>query len=99
MESAIEEKPRRAAQKLAQLIAEYRKTLGLSQERLARELDVSVRTIMRWEAGQGVHQKLLPRLRDHAEERGMGEYSKQFFTHRKKDDDKPEPKRSRDPHL
>ena len=53
-------------------IKELRKLLGLSQEQLARELDVATFTIRRWEKGQmNIHPGNKRRLEKLAQKAGL----------------------------
>ena len=54
----------------AEQIKDLRRTLAISQERLARELGVSLSTVQRWEKGSKplpAHQEKLEKLRAAAE--------------------------------
>ena len=54
----------------AQRIRELRRTLAISQERLARELGVSLSTVQRWEKGarpMPAHREKIEKLRAAAE--------------------------------
>lgn len=56
----------------AKFCLETRLKLGLSQETLARKLDVSFATVNRWENGKAVPQKLtLYRFKKFCEESGI----------------------------
>lgn len=56
---------------LRQNILDMREALGLTQQELSRALDVSIRTIVRWEHGQYPGEESLDRLRNFAESRGL----------------------------
>lgn len=58
--------------KFSEFCLETRLKLGLSQEMLARKLDVSFATVNRWENGKALPQKLtLYRFKKFCEENGV----------------------------
>lgn len=63
---------------IARNIFNMREALGLTQQALSRHLDVSLRTIVRWERGQNPGGESLDQLRKFAENRGLPSIAENF---------------------